>query len=118
MWRSPEKPNVPKRSAWRPWWRGSNAAFLVYAVNLLVCSVALFTLWTYATRGGRLVPDVEKSLIANVKQRMRIGILLYSLATVAAVLYWPASVLLLVGIQIVYLVPGHIDQHRWRQEAL
>jgi len=96
----------------------SDTALLVYAVDLLVCSIALFTLWTYATRNGRLVQHVEKGLIANVKQRMRIGIWLYSVAVVLAALYWPLSVFILVAIQFVYMVPGHIDQHRWRPEAL
>jgi uncharacterized membrane protein len=70
----------------------SDTALLVYALNLLVCSVALFTLWTYATRHGGLVHDVEASLIANVKQRMRIGILLYSIAAALAAVAWPLAV--------------------------
>ena len=95
----------------------SDTALLVYAVDLLVCSIALFTLWTYATRNGRLVQHVEEvsSRTSNNACASESG---YSVAVVLAALYWPLSVFILVAIQFVYMVPGHIDQHRWRPEAL
>jgi hypothetical protein len=49
---------------------------------------------------------------------MRIGILLYSIAAALAAVAWPLAVVILVAIQLVYIVPGHIDQHRWRPKAL
>lgn len=90
-------------------------ATTIYGATLIASSIALFFIWHYATTNHRLVDSsLSPSLIAQVKRRMLLAIPVYSAAILLAYLNIWIGIAIFAGMQVLYMLPGHIDKHTKR----
>ena len=87
-------------------------AITIYGANLIFCSVAVFWIWTYATKHRQLTEAaIPAKMQCDVRRHLLIAPALYLLAIVLA-FWWPiASIAIYIVVPIFYIVPNRIDMH-------
>lgn len=80
---------------------------IVYGANLTFISLVLYLHWSYATSGGRLIPETtDPGLITRVKHVILIGPAVYLLAMAGAFISTFVSIALYLVVNLAYILPG------------
>jgi uncharacterized membrane protein len=86
-------------------------AAIVYGSNLVAAGAALYAHWGHATRGRRLVdPSLDAATIRVVKERILLGIGIYTVASAASFVSPVLSIALFVVMPVFYVLPGRVDR--------
>ncbi len=91
---------------------GQRIAVVLYCATIMAAGLALYTLWAYASSGGRLLyAGVPPRVVRVAAWRILGGVLCYGAALGLAFINLTASRMLLVLIPLFYLLPSSIDPH-------
>ncbi len=103
---------VPFSTALLSTYPREQTAVVVYGVNLVMIGFILYGHWSYATRRHRLVDrNLEVHMIRFAGRRILIGPALFGLAVAVSFFSVTPSLLIFIGVPLVYLLPGKIDRH-------
>jgi uncharacterized membrane protein len=79
---------------------------LVYSGWFLVTAVGFNLLWHYAASGNRLIePLADSDTVAGITRRFRLGLPSYAVAFILAFFSTWASLVVLLGLALIYLLP-------------
>ncbi len=85
---------------------GERTAVVFYGASFTVTAVFYYLLWSYPTRGRRLVdPAVPQAAIDAVERRFRIGWPIYLAATLIALVSPPVGMAIFAALAIFYVLP-------------
>jgi uncharacterized membrane protein len=85
------------------------AAALAYGATMTAMSVAYFTLWIYATRGGRLLhTDADPRVVSGITRSYLPGTPVYLTATLIAFVSPLASVIMFAAIALFYVIESSV----------
>lgn len=83
------------------------AAIVVYSGFFLATALSYFLLWWYPSRGGRLIePGANPRTVRTITSRFRLGPPSYLIAFALAFVSTTASLLVLLGVALLYLLPS------------
>ncbi len=86
-------------------------AVLLYGLNVIATSVALFLNVWYAVKFRLINPTTPLPLLRRLKMRIILGIVIYTVATLFAFLDTRISLTVYVLISVIYMVPSRLDRH-------
>jgi uncharacterized membrane protein len=79
---------------------------IVYSGWFLLTALSYNTLWRYASTGNRLIdPQADPAAVATINDRFRLGPPAYAAAFILAFFSAPASLALLLGLALLYILP-------------
>jgi uncharacterized membrane protein len=85
------------------------AAALAYGATMTVMSVTYFTLWIYASRGGRLLhTDADPRVVSGITRSYLPGTPVYLAATLIAFVSPLASVIMFAAIALFYVIESSV----------
>jgi uncharacterized membrane protein len=85
------------------------AAALAYGATMTVMSITYFTLWIYATRGGRLLrSDADARVVTGITRSYLPGMPVYLTATLIAFVSPLASVIMFAAIAVFYVIESSV----------
>jgi uncharacterized membrane protein len=85
---------------------GERVAALVYAGTMTMMGIAFGLLWTYASRGRRLLRgDLSDAEIARRTRRFTIGTPIYAVSIAVALFSAPACLLIIAALAVYYALP-------------
>lgn len=88
----------------------SELAILAYGTNLTICGIGMYWYWSYATKKHLLVePDLNERIIATMKDRVLIPMILAIITMVCAVFSPLLSLFMFLGIFVMATVPTNTD---------
>lgn len=86
---------------------GERAAVIVYSGFFLATALSYFLLWWYPSHGGRLLdPEASPRAVRTITSRFRLGPPAYLVAFVLAFFSTTASLLVLLGLALLFLLPN------------
>lgn len=87
-------------------------AVIVYSGWFLITALSYNLLWTYASRANRLIDaNADPAVVTSISSRFRLGPPAYGLAFLLSFFSTPATLALLLGFALLYVLPyGNVDR--------
>jgi uncharacterized membrane protein len=103
---------IPFPAALISMYGGEQIGMVLYCGTIIITGIALYSLWAYASSGGRLLySGISQRVIKVAGWRILGGTFFYGVALTLSFVNLTASRILLVLIPLFYLLPSSIDPH-------
>ncbi len=90
-------------------------AVLIYGINLIAASAALYLNYWYVVKFRLIDPQTPQPLLQRLRKRILGGLVVYTAATLIAFVDARISLIIYLLISIVYIFPSKLDDHLSKQ---